>query len=524
MAIMERIDMINKNKRKGFTLIELVAVIAILAVLMAVLAPSLMRYVERSRKQRDESILDEACRSIKLAMSDSGIFDEVYSYTIPNNFITYTDSSGVYGQQINDEEFWAPDGSGKAVTITFNPDENGDYTVGRAIVNDMTYGNGSVACQRICDGVRQCCLFEIGDLYSKVQQTLGPVLETESATYRNSSFTIFIVIEMVNGAPRENVYGQWNGTNLTADSPASKGSGTSSYNSTQQAVTTINGGTTHSNYSSSDLQGSGSSSYIPSYKNPDNYQPSQPSQPSKPVKVEYEKVEEIEVETVDPYFAGRDVWTDGKNAYYSYGSYQLMYNGTEWVEIDWDGINVGGEDIWTDGTNIYYSDSSRGNVHKVLVNGEWVTKTWSGNTRFDGAYIWEHDGKIYYSSQSTQYVLEGNTWKKQTWTGDLTKPIGSCIWSDGTNTYYSDGASQYILKGDKWEKHTWSGMQNFIGDAVWSDGTYTYYSMGTSQYVLVNGVWKAKTWDGINNFNGMDVWTDGTGYYYTYNGTTYKFS
>lgn len=512
--------MINNNKKKGFTLLELVAVIAIMAVLLAVLAPSLMRYVERSRKQRDETTLDEVCHAVKLAMSDSGTFDEVYGYTIPNNFITYTDSSGIYGQQIKDEEFWAPDGSGRAVTITFNPDENGEYTVGRAIVNDMTYGNGSVACQRTCDSVDQCCLYEMGraQLYNKIQQAMGTVLETESATYRRSSFTIFIVIEMVNGVPRENVYGQWNGTNLTDDSPASKGSGTSSYNSNNQAITTTGGGTTKADYTSSDLKCSGVVLGTPSYKQPSS------SQPSKPTKVEYVKIEKVEVETVDPYFAGRDVWSDGTNTYYSYGSYQLMYNGKDWVEVDWNGLSVGGEDIWTDGENVYYSDSSRGNVHKVLKDGQWVTKTWSGNTRFDGAYIWQANGKTYYSLQGTQYVLDGSTWKKQTWSGDLTKPIGSCVWSDGKNTYYSDGTSQYVLNGDKWEKKIWGGLQDFIGEAVWTDGTHVYYSMGTQQYVYINGDWSKKTWDGISSFNGMDVWSDGTNYYYTSNGKTYQFS
>lgn len=48
-----------RNKKSGFSFVELVVVIAILAVLLAVLSPMLISSVEHSRMQRDDSAMDE---------------------------------------------------------------------------------------------------------------------------------------------------------------------------------------------------------------------------------------------------------------------------------------------------------------------------------------------------------------------------------------------------------------------------------------------------------------------------------
>ena len=63
----------KKTNNKGFSLVELIVVVAIMAVLMVVLAPQYLRYVEKSRAQKDESAIAEVENAIKIAMADETI-------------------------------------------------------------------------------------------------------------------------------------------------------------------------------------------------------------------------------------------------------------------------------------------------------------------------------------------------------------------------------------------------------------------------------------------------------------------
>ena len=104
--------MLRKSKNKGFSMVELIVVITVIAIVAMVLSPSLITYTERSRAQEDYSSMDEVVNAIEIAMADQNVHDEAYRYSCANNYVTYTDSSGKYGQKVADEEFWAPDGSG----------------------------------------------------------------------------------------------------------------------------------------------------------------------------------------------------------------------------------------------------------------------------------------------------------------------------------------------------------------------------------------------------------------------------
>jgi prepilin-type N-terminal cleavage/methylation domain-containing protein len=66
----------KEMNNKGFSLVELIVVIAIMAVLMAVLAPSLLRYVENSRKQKDASAASEVLNAVNIALSTESINTE----------------------------------------------------------------------------------------------------------------------------------------------------------------------------------------------------------------------------------------------------------------------------------------------------------------------------------------------------------------------------------------------------------------------------------------------------------------
>lgn len=69
--------MTKKTNNKGFSLVELIIVIAIMAVLMVVLAPQLLRYVESSRLQRDNSAISEIANAVEIACANENVMAEI---------------------------------------------------------------------------------------------------------------------------------------------------------------------------------------------------------------------------------------------------------------------------------------------------------------------------------------------------------------------------------------------------------------------------------------------------------------
>ena len=74
-------------------MVELIIVIAILAVLIAVLAPALLSYTERSRAQKDFSSMDEVSNALVLGLNNSDAYDEASGYSTLNNVSCYVDNS-----------------------------------------------------------------------------------------------------------------------------------------------------------------------------------------------------------------------------------------------------------------------------------------------------------------------------------------------------------------------------------------------------------------------------------------------
>ncbi|RGZ00162.1 prepilin-type N-terminal cleavage/methylation domain-containing protein [Clostridium sp. AM58-1XD] len=65
----------KKENNKGFSLIELIIAVAILVVLSGLLAPQLIKYVERSREAKDMQALDSVYVAVNTALTNEDAYD-----------------------------------------------------------------------------------------------------------------------------------------------------------------------------------------------------------------------------------------------------------------------------------------------------------------------------------------------------------------------------------------------------------------------------------------------------------------
>lgn len=83
----------KRTKNSGFSLVELIIVVAIMAVLTAVLAPTYIKYVEKTRAVKDEEYADNIRRTCEAVVSDPDEKLETGSYLIT---ITPSNSISIY--------------------------------------------------------------------------------------------------------------------------------------------------------------------------------------------------------------------------------------------------------------------------------------------------------------------------------------------------------------------------------------------------------------------------------------------
>ena len=83
------------KNNKGFSLVELIIVIAIMAILVGVMAPQLIKYIEKSKVSADTQLADSVHTAILTAMMDPEIVNFSGYNAEYNNYTSATAVSGL---------------------------------------------------------------------------------------------------------------------------------------------------------------------------------------------------------------------------------------------------------------------------------------------------------------------------------------------------------------------------------------------------------------------------------------------
>ena len=85
------------RNNKGFSLVELIIVIAIMAILVGVMAPQLIKYIEKTNVSSDTQLCDTVKSAVTTAVMDPSVLNDTNSATHVNNTGTWVNVKSLSG-------------------------------------------------------------------------------------------------------------------------------------------------------------------------------------------------------------------------------------------------------------------------------------------------------------------------------------------------------------------------------------------------------------------------------------------
>lgn len=109
----------KQKNNKGFSLVELIVVIAIMAVLVGVLAPQLIKYVEKSREATDIQTCDNIATALKTYYADEEVADSV-TVTLGKTELGTVADTAVKDAGLTKAKIKGTKWTGDKITIVYN--------------------------------------------------------------------------------------------------------------------------------------------------------------------------------------------------------------------------------------------------------------------------------------------------------------------------------------------------------------------------------------------------------------------